>query len=298
MKKVERYIYIVLIIILVGIIISGTTYIIMKNNDKTEIKENNNNQNNNEKDNNQNEEPTKEDGVKLLKTYNLNDKIIEEFEITLNGKINNMKIEFDYDEEDYTEEETLSIVDGKFNNNTLITYFDFNSPKSKIFNLDIIKNEFNEGNFKIIKGTDNKSYLLLATKISNDFNSESHLLVFNDNLEQIKGDFEGYSCNSNKEENMVVFTTATGYKPKNGTPIDYKDDFNLNYHIPSVYGEVGVNVKIENNKIYYLVPIFNWDINDEGILEEREYTLNNNKYEYKVINTYKELVPFAGQGGC
>lgn len=289
MKKVERYIYIILIVILVGILSAGTTYIIIKNNDKTEIKENSN----------QNEESTKQDGVKLLKTYNLNDKIIEEFEITLNGKTNNMKIEFDYDED--TEElntHTLSYLGGKLNDNLVLSYIEEDTTKNNLFNISKVKEKFNENNFKIIKGIDNKSYLLLITNTAYVTMHESILLIFNDNLEQIKGDFEGYSCNSNKEENMVVFTTTSGYKPKNGAPIYYEDGFNLNYHIPSAYGEVGVNVKIENNKIYYLIPIFNWDINEEGILEEREYTLNNNKYEYKVINTYKELVPFAGQGGC
>lgn len=53
MKKIEKYIYIILAVILIGIISAGTTYIIMKNNDKREIKENDNKTNNNEENNNQ-----------------------------------------------------------------------------------------------------------------------------------------------------------------------------------------------------------------------------------------------------
>jgi len=61
MKKVEKYIYIVLIMILVGVIASGTTYILMKDNNKTEVKENNK-----EQDNKENE--TKEEKITLTES--------------------------------------------------------------------------------------------------------------------------------------------------------------------------------------------------------------------------------------
>ena len=32
---------------------------------------------------------------------------------------------------------------------------------------------------------------------------------------------------------------------------------------------------------------------DDGVLEERVYTINNNELEYKILNTYKVLT-FAG----
>lgn len=285
MKKVERYIYIILIVILVGILSAGTTYIIMKNNDKTEIKENSN----------QNEEPTKQDGVKLLKTYNLNDKIIEEFEITLNGKTNNMKIEFDYDEdtEEY-EGEVLNIVDGKFNKNNIVCYFETSSTKSKMFNLNIIKNKFNENNFKIVKGTDSKSYLLLATNNACGAIYESKLLIFNDDLEQIKGNFDGYAGSCSKAAGMTIATTSTIYFiDKNDTTPNYNNDFNIDL---SEYQLSGVYVKIENDKIYYLAPVLN-DNGSEGnygTIEERIYTINDNKLEYQVIKTYK-IINGAGQ---
>ena len=90
----KKYIPYIIITILLVIIASGTTYIFMdKKDNKPEIKENNNNKPNDDKVNN-NESETKQDGVKLLKTYNLNNKIIEEFEVTLNGKTKTIKATF------------------------------------------------------------------------------------------------------------------------------------------------------------------------------------------------------------
>ena len=46
--------------------------------------------------------------------------------------------------------------------------------------------------------------------------------------------------------------------------------------------------KIEDNKIYYLVSKLKDDYQegDYGVLEERVYTINDNKLTYEVINTY------------
>ena len=51
--------------------------------------------------------------------------------------------------------------------------------------------------------------------------------------------------------------------------------------------------KIENNKIYYLAHIHNGDC--LGNLEERVYTIKNDKLIYEVLNTYKVL---NGAGVC
>ena len=63
MKKIIIY---VVIIIVLGSLSGVVTYVLLNDNDKTKIKENNN------------ESAIKEDSVKLLSLYNLNDKIIEE----------------------------------------------------------------------------------------------------------------------------------------------------------------------------------------------------------------------------
>jgi len=48
-----------------------------------------------------------------------------------------------------------------------------------------------------------------------------------------------------------------------------------------------------DNKIYFLYPKLNFKgsflVNEEdyGFMEERVYTINTNKLEYNVINTYK-----------
>ena len=90
---------------------------------------------------------------------------------------------------------------------------------------------------------------------------------------------------------MIIVTESTAYTLENNKKPWYSNNFNnpstkLNSNSIEI---LKINVKIENDKIYYLAPILkeNGKENDYGILEEREYTINNNKLEYKVVNSYK-----------
>ena len=316
-KNIKIYIGIVLL----ACALTGTiTYILVdKKDNKPEVKEpNNNNKENNEskeneddnneenKDNNQNEKPnTKEDGVKLARTYNLNDKIIEEFEITLNNKTKTIKVEYAYEEK-----ECLKEVKGTINNNLLYTvenegFVEDNCKtysKDKLFNVAKIKNKFNENNFKIIKGTDNKNYLAIygySNYIVNESEEEKRFLsIFNDNLELISKDIEDsydYAGNENMKHDYFyeyqddtginIVTEAEGLKWYGNKKSEFEGT--SSYKI----------LKIENNQIYYLalnIPE-DWynsyaEIGIPGYgskIEERVYTINNNKLEYKVIKEYK-----------
>lgn len=276
MKKSEKYIYIILAVILVGILFAGTTYILIKSKDnKTEIKENNNKPNNNE-------EPTKKDGVKLLKTYNLNDKIIEEFEITLNGKTKIMNVNFiipDKEVEDPT-------IEGTFND---IYFYGKAFSKEEVkenFNISFIKNIFNENNFEFIKGTDNKSYLLV---IGTSYWNEKELYVLNDDFVDISknirdtadAEVSGYTG-----FNITYFNNHVNKIEDNSRW--YKNTFKIK--IEDFMEEVkgNIHIKVEDNKIYFLNPIFEYvNASNLGYLEERVYTINNNKLSYKVINKYQ-----------
>jgi len=167
---VKKIIIYVVIIIVLGSLSGVVTYVLLNDNDKTKIKENNN------------ESAIKEDSVKLLSLYNLNDKIIEEFEITLNNKTEVMKIEYtsEFIKKDLDYEDSYYMISGKFLENK----FYLNKTYDYNFSIDKIKNDFNEKNFIIIKGTDNKSYLLVTTDFNLSLNN-SILLVFNDNLENL-----------------------------------------------------------------------------------------------------------------
>ena len=288
----KKNVAIYIIITLLACALTGTiTYILVEKKDnKTNIKENNNDKTNSDKENNKNEESTKEDGVKLVKTYNLNDKIVKEFEITLNNKVKTINVVFDYVEDDEMfVGETVGIVTGIINGNKVINYIETNPSKTNVFNINKIKDKFNESNFKIIKGKDNKSYLLLNTDNQGEVLFESNLLIFNDELKQIKDNFDGFFGSCSKSENMIISSTQAGYNLENNLNPYYENRFNIDLEdYPRIY------VKVDNNKIYYLAHIYDGN-KDEGIVEEREYTINNDKLEYKVIKTYKIAEVIAGQ---
>lgn len=118
---------------------------------------------------------------------------------------------------------------------------------------------------------------------------ESNLLIFNDELKQIKGNFDGFFGSCSKSENMIISSTQAGYSLENNIKPYYENEFNidLEYYLE-------IYVKVENNIIYYLAHLYD-ENNVNGIVEEREYTINNDKLEYKVIKTYKIVEVIAGQ---
>lgn len=265
MKKVEKYIYIILIIILVGVIASTTTYMLMK--DKTEPKETENKPT-------ENNLTIKEDGVKFVKAYEINDKIIEEFEITLNGQTKNVKVnfEYEYDSESY---DGVHIIAGYINNNAIFAEEYHNKEKKEIFNLSEIKKILNEKNFSIIKGKDNKSYLI----VSEILEVESAIHIFNDKFEILSNNIREEEITGRTGFNITYFyNNICGLE--NANPW-YQDNFGVKNN------DNHIHIKIENNEIYFLCPIIEGNHTSPSILEERVYTINNNKLEYKVINTYK-----------
>ena len=288
MKKTEKYIYLVLGIILVVVIACGITYMIATNNNKTETKEEPNNNDNNEQDG---EEPVLEDGVTLKDTYEENNTIIQEYEIILNNKINDFEITYTYlADEAYNND--IHEITGSLNNTEIVKrgYINVNQTeytKENTFNISNINSIFDEINFTIIKGTDNKSYLLVQTvavDALDGFNTSS-LYVYNDELELI-------SKNIITAEESPDYTSHDGFIIDNfigNIPCDYVGNsplYDRTFKVIDSNTETSQYTKIENNQIYFLFPKINENY-DGGILEERVYTINNDKLEYTVINTYE-----------
>lgn len=275
MKKTEKYIYLVLGLILIVVIACGITYIITTNNNETETKEE---PNNNQEENNNNEEPTLEDNITLKNTTMNNDTIIQEYEIILNGKTNNLNIFYTYEN---CREEAICIS-GNYNDYSFL-YNESYENLSSIFTTQKIDQLFNENNFEIIKGVDNKSYLLVSTK--NPYSVA--LYVFNEQLDIVNDGINSDWYEGDNENVFIVYSFVNIPVLENSEAIWYDDAYGINND--------NIYVKVENNKIYYLTPnvsyyedyVYNvYNENYEIQLEERVYTINNNKFTYEVINTY------------
>ena len=280
MKK-NTILYIIITILLIVIAV-GITYIIVDNKNEEEVIKPNDNQ---EENNNKEEEPTIEDGITLKNTYQEGDNIIQEYEVILNGNKSTLNVEYSYE---YLNDIIAHHILGNLNDTNIFesykrdNYDDSNNTiipnynKKELFNSTALNKEFNENNFEIIKGTDNKNYLVIYSEyhdtFSNGEDTDSSIYILNDKLEIINEnmDFDLYNQNYNvvlKVENAIPWYEDT----------TCQDEFCHRI------------LKIEDNKIYYLVTNLkeNYQIGDYGTLEERVYTINNSQLTYEVINTYK-----------
>lgn len=298
----KKNILVYVIILIFACALTGTlTYIYMNNqNNETEIKDNNIQ---NEEENNKNQEDNNkvvlEDGVKLLTTEWINDIIgykvaIQKYQIILNGNEKIIEVAFTYnrvyDFNGYQE------VKGTINNYTVSYFFDPDLDYSvdELLSADRLYKEFSEKNFKIIKGTDNKNYLAIIsnTKQGPETYNDTAVYIYNDNLELLTKDLSSYYSNTLKVNYMTIQSGATSYKLDDETKW-YQDNFKLCKN--AQYEWCNIGIKFENDSIYYLYPKPNFNsASNYGYMEERVYTINNNKLEYKVLNKY-QIIDIAGQ---
>ncbi len=272
MKKTEKYIYLIIILILVVVIACSITYAITISNNNNEM---NNNNENNEQENG--EEPVLEDGITLKDTDKEGESIIQEYEVVLNGIKNNFNINYTY-ESCY---DTNYCISGKYNNYNFYYGEFYNISLNNLFTIEAINQKFNENNFSIIKGTDNKNYLLVYAM--------DHLYIFDENLEIVN---DGINSNWYEGDNESAFVIAS----ITNVPMlnNYYDD-SLNVCDNWDLDICGVYVKVENDKIYYLTPkisSYDYEIGTPLEVEERVYTINNSKVTYEVINTYETTEVF------
>ena len=258
MKK-NTILYIITTIVLIVIAV-GTTYIIMNNKNNEEITEPSNN------DNNQEEQVLK-DSITLKNTYQEGNNIIQEYQVVLNGKERNMNIIYTQEKDELG----IETITGSLGNETL--YLDmYDTPNEETaFDINRINKNFNEQNFQIMRSSDNKNYLSIVTMLNYPTGIKMNYEIFNDNLNKLNQEsiplYTSMQCiNSNLE--IEPFENV------------YVELYNLNNE-NSCHRIRG---KIENNQIYSL--LYNYD----ETLQHRVYTIHNDKVEYQVLRTFKNLI--------
>lgn len=214
-----------------------------------------------------------EDYVKLVNVRDEESKVIQEYEMVLNGKKKEFMIEFVIDE--------VYINDGEREPNgdywligameDEVVYSEILSQeevKSNKIDKDSINNAFSERNFTIFEGND-KKYLIIADYGSEYFGRFMSYSIYNDDLKIIDS-LSLYVGDSQSILNDLGFPCYDSI---------YADIYDLDITSYSF------RTKIEGSKIYNLY--YNYD--QEPILEERVYTINNDKLTYEVVNTYRNL---------
>lgn len=271
MKKV---LLLLIALILIGIVgFEMYDFINKKNEEKENVKLENNEMN-----------LIIDDVVKLESINKSEDGIVENYKIIINGVEKEFSLSFFYQVDN--ESKTYS-VSASYNGNLLYYNMDEyeNVEDIKTYDENMINNCFNESNFKFIKGEDNKNYLVIITNIGNNLaGREEKIFILNDDLEFVNNDLIDYAGNNNVD-GMSIMSTYTKYILENDAYPWYTDV----YKMCSDLNDCFINVKIEENKIFYLVPDKNF-----SNLEERVYTIDNGSLEYEVINRYK-IVDVFGQ---
>lgn len=202
-------------------------------------------------------------------------KIVESFSIAMNGKRNTFNIEFTT-----TKNGTATEIKGTFKNESLFLKNRTNEDISKELNENDVKAFFTEQNFRFIKGTDEKTYLLVLANRDLNREKEDYLYILNDKFEILEGDMNYNGCGEN---NALTLRTSKAKYELLEQHATYQDQF----QVCDDSSDCAINVKIEDSKIHYLKVFPKYEEFDFGNVEERIYTIADNRLNYTVENTYK-----------
>lgn len=208
-------------------------------------------------ENESNGNETSEDYVKLVNTKEEDNQVIQEYEMVLNGEYQEFDITFEINVgEGYWD------IDSTLGDSYLFSVWYDTDPLNNY--VDFIAQYFNENNFIIFPGIDGVNYLIIqgyafppAGGVGIDYN------IFNQNWDYIG--------------NLAVIYQGQGVVLEDES-VWYLDNLNID----TVQDYNKIRSKIEGDKIYNLYYTCDY-------MEERVYTINNNKLEYEVINQYKIL---------
>ncbi len=260
----DKKIFYVIGAIFIGAILFTTSYIIAENKLKdANIK------------NNDYEKPEIKDSISFKSVKTNGKKIVESFTIAMNGKKSTFEVEFST-----TKNETDTEIKGTFKKETLFLKSRSNEDISKELDEKTVKNLFSEKNFQFIKGSDEKTYLLVLANIDSKGEKEDFLYILNDKFELLEGDMNYNGCGKNNA--LTVRSDKAKYTLEN-TPSLYHDQFD----VCKDQTDCMINVKIEDSKIHYLKVFPKYEEFDFGSIEERIYTINDNRLNYTVENTYR-----------
>lgn len=272
------------------IAIGSIAYVVLSDNidDKPLVDDNDDKDKNIDDNEDKNPPKVKKDSISLKTTKKSGDKIINTYALVMNNKEKTFEVEFSYEShEDYAE------ISGKGLDIVLYSLGSEENLESN-FTEGNIKKLIDEQAFKFIKGEDGKTYLgVIAGNHSFVSGYTSRLYIFNDELEMLTGEIDNLGCGN--KDFFTINTLTIGYMgSKEPGKSGYKDSLGvcqdgvLNCH---------VNVKIEDDKIYVLYAKDINALSDNGVygtLEERIYTISNNKFNYKV-NSTDTITDLAGQ---
>ena len=246
-----------IIIVLVGVIIAEGVYLFTNKEDRKENNSSINIPKEEEEENESNDNETSEDYVKLVNTREEDNQVIQEYEMVLNGEYQEFDITFEINVgEGYWD------IDSTLGDSYLFSvWYDTAPPNNYV---DFIAQYFNENNLIIFPGIDGINYLIIqgyafppAGGVGIDYN------IFNQNWDYIG--------------NIAVIYQGQGVVLEDES-VWYLDNLNID----TVQDYNKIRSKIEGDKIYNLYYTCDY-------MEERVYTINNNKLEYEVINQYKIL---------
>ena len=193
--------------------------------------------------------------------------MIQEYEVVLNGKEQNMNIIYTQEKDELG----IETITGSLGNETV--YLDmYDTPNEETaFNINRINQNFNEQNFQIIKGSDNKSYLVIASMLNYPTGIRMNYEIYNDNLNKLN------------QESIPLYTSMQCIS--NNLEIEpFENEYVELYNLNSDNSCYRIRGKIENNQIYSL--FYNYD----ETLQYKVYTINNDKVEYRVLRTFENLI--------
>lgn len=225
-----------------------------------------------------------EDKVVLKDIKKVGNNIVEEFEVNMNEKTQILEVSFEYNKVSY--DDNVSYVyelTGKFRD---INFYDFTFYKDVEFDVEAIKKRFNENNFSLIKGTDDKTYLGIV--YLSDYDNK--LYVFDDVLNNI------VDLTENRDYVKDAFPiTRACVIPADKDIKFYENTFDVNISLENSYNKY-IFTKVEDNRIYNLALVDKSQPNslDVWALETRVYTINNGKLEY-VVKEKRDLSEVAQQ---
>lgn len=230
--------------------------------------------------------------IKFLNSKLEESTITQKYKAYINGKELDMEVVYSYKIDNIDPElnegySRLETVEGKLNGTLLYKNekkTNSESQKAELFETTKIDKVYNGDYFKVVRGTDGKDYIAIATHfydIDYDHQQANYLYILNDELEIINRQFKDPSNCSREAEVMMIHPGAVGLLTD--MKIWYNNQFSYDNHRKNY-----TSLKIEDDKIYYLYHDIKTDSDGNyGAIEERMYTINNDKLEYTTLKTYR-----------
>lgn len=264
MKEMLRYFVVGILGLFVGISLAYGIDAIFKKEDKKDTPK--------IEDKNEVPEEKEKDSIKLLNTKEENGSITQNYEAVLNTKHITFSVIYTVNQNG-----NYHTINGTLNGFNIYSATYNKKDYKESFKSNLIANNFEEDNFKIVKGTDDKSYLIIRnfkyTEMGNGINL-LNIEVYNDELNRINTDNELIYAYFSQDINL-----------ENDSKPWYKDEYNLCKKDEPCQ----IRGKFYEDKFHLLTLVLNEETNTPksiGTLEERVYTIKDNKLNYTVPNKY------------